>query len=212
MNARSQRLVGVAGLVFVALVAASILVLPNGPDGHASAAKTVAFYSKHKSAAGVTAHLIVLAVVVGLFFFWFFRDYLVATTGAKPLATTAFAGAVVFAASGGVAAGSYYTLSDAIGHADASTIQVFNLMQFDFANGVGEAGIAVFLLASSYAIIRASGSLPHWVGWIGVVLGVASALVIGLGLPALGLWLIITCVTLIVRANGSTAAPEPQAL
>jgi hypothetical protein len=201
MDARSQRLTAVSGLVFVALVVASIIAVPNAPDAHTTAAKDVAFYSAHKSAAGVAAHLIVLAVVVGLFFFWHLRDFLATTAATKRLATIGFAGAVVFAACGGVAAASYYTLSDAIGHADASTIQVLNLMQSDFSDGVGEAGIAAFLLASSVAIIRARGPLPSWVGWIGIVLGVGSALVIGLGLPALALWLLIACVTMIVRAG-----------
>lgn len=208
MDARSQRLVGVSGLVFVALVAASIIVVPNAPDAHASSATDVAYYTAHKSAVSATAHLIVLAVVVGLFFFWYLRDLLATTPLTKRFATIGFAGAVVFAASGGVAAASYYTLSDAIGHADPSTIQVLNLLQSDFADGVGEAGIAVLLLASGIAIVRGSGSLPGWVGWIGVVLGVACALIIGLGLPALGLWLLIACVTMIVRVNIASTAPE----
>lgn len=208
MDARSQRLLGVTGLVFVGLVTASIIVTPNSPDSHASSATSVAYYSAHKSAASVTAHLIVLAVIVGLFFFWYLRDFLATTTLTKRLATIGFAGAVVFATSGGVAAASYFTLSDTIGHTDPSTIQVLNLMQVDFANALGAAGIAVFLLASSIAIVRGSGSLPGWVGWVGIVLGVATAVLIGTGLPALGLWLIIACVTMIVRANVPSPAPD----
>jgi hypothetical protein len=208
MTPRMQRSVAISGLVFVALVAASIFVLPNGPDSHASVAKIVTFYHSHKTAAGVTSHLIVLAIFVGLFFFWFFRNFVAVTQAGRQLATVGFAGAVLFAVSGGVAAASYYTLQDAVGHAEPSTIQTFNLLQFDFANGVGEAGVAVFLVASSIAIIHGRG-LPRWIGWIGILLGIASVLIIGLGLPALGLWLLLTCITMLLQTS-RRSRPTPS--
>ncbi len=201
MTARMQRLLAISGLVFVALIAASIFILPNQPDGHASAAKATVYFHAHKTAAGVSAHLILLAIFVGLFFFWYFRNLIAATPATKNLATVGFAGAVVFAVSGAVAAASYYTLGDAVGHAVPSTIQVFNLFQADFADGVGEAGVAVFLVASSIAIIRGGGRLPRWVGWVGIVLGIASLLIIGMGVPAIGLWLLISCIVMLVRAR-----------
>jgi hypothetical protein len=37
--------------------------------------------------------------------------------------------------------------------------------------------------------------------WVGIVLGGASLLIFGIGLPAIGLWLILTCITILVRAN-----------
>ena len=206
MTSRMQRLLTISGLVFVALVAASIFILPNAPDGHASASKAVAYFHAHKTATGVAAHLIVLAIFVGLFFFWYFRNLIVSTSATKHLATVGFAGAVVFAVSGGVAAASYYTLGDVIGHVGPSTIQTLNVLQADFADGVGEAGVAVFLVASSIAIIKGEGRLPNWVGWLGIVLGIASVLVIGLGVPALGLWLLVACIVMLVRA-GSRPAP-----
>ena len=116
-----QRLLAISGLVFVALNAASIFILPNQPDGHASAAKATVYFHAHKTAAGVSAHLILLAIFVGLFFFYQYPQ-----PGSRRLlrpkisATVGFAGAVVFAVSGAVAAASYYTLGDAVaGHAIA---------------------------------------------------------------------------------------------
>ena len=44
MSSRMRRLLALSGLVFIALIAASIFILPNAPDGHASAAKAVAFF------------------------------------------------------------------------------------------------------------------------------------------------------------------------
>jgi hypothetical protein len=201
MNPRTQRLLAASGLVFIALIAASIFILPNAPDSHASAAQAVAFYHAHKTATGLAAHLIVLGIFVGLFFFWYFRNLIGTTPATKHLATVGFAGAVLFAVSGGVAAASYYALGDAIGHTGPSTIQTLNLFQADFADGVGEAGVAVFLVASSIAILRGGRRLPSWVGWLGIVLGVGSVLVIGLGVPAMGLWLLVTCIVMLVRTT-----------
>jgi hypothetical protein len=205
MIPRMQRLLAVSGLIFVALVAASIFILPNAPDSHASASTAVAYFHAHKTATGVAAHLIVLAIFVGLFFFWYFRNLIAATPATKHLATVGFAGALLFAVSGAVAAASYYTLGDAIGHVGPSSIQTLNLFQADFPDGVGEAGVAVFLVASSVAIIRGEGRLPNWVGWLGIVLGIASLLVIGLGVPALGLWLVVTCIVMLVRTSSPSA-------
>jgi hypothetical protein len=213
MNPRTQRLLAASGLIFIALIAASIFILPNSPDSHASAAQAVAFYHAHKTATGLAAHLIVLGIFVGLFFFWYFRNLIATTPATKHLATVGFAGALLFAVSGAVAAAGYYTLGDAIGHAGPSTIQTLNLIQADFADGVGEAGVAVFLVASSIAIIRGEGHLPSWVGWLGIVLGIASLLVIGLGLPALGLWLLVTCIVMLVRTSSrSTPTASDQEL
>jgi hypothetical protein len=205
MRSRTQSLIAIGGLIFVALVAASIFILPNAPDGHASASKAVAYFHAHKTATGVAAHLIIVAIFVGLFFFWYFRNLIATTPTTKHLATVGFAGAVLFAVSGAVAAASYYTLGDAIGHATPSSIQTLNLFQADFADGVGEAGVAVFLIASSLAILRGDGRLPRWTGWFGIVLGVASLLIIGLGVPALGLWLLVICIVMLVRTGSQSA-------
>jgi hypothetical protein len=215
MNPRMQRMLAGSGLIFIALIAASIFILPNTPDSHTSTSAAVAYYHVHKTATGVAAHLILLGIFVGLFFFWYFRNLIAMTPATKHLATIGFAGAVLFAVSGAVAAASYYTLSDAIGHAGPGTIQTLNLFQADFADGVGEAGVAVFLVASSIAIIRGAGRLPSWLGWFGILLGIASLLVIGLGLPALGIWLLVTCIVMLVRTNtpsASTASDQELAL
>jgi hypothetical protein len=205
---RMQRLLATSGLVFVALIAASIFVVPNPPNSHASAAKVVTFFQAHKTATGVAGHLILLGVFVGVFFFWYFRDLIATTPTSRHLATIGFAGAIIFAVTGGVAAGAFYTLMDTVGHADPSTIQTLNLIQTDLTNGIGEAGVALFLVASSAAIIRGR-RLPQWLAWVGILLGVASVLIFGIGLPAMGLWLLITCLTMLVRTNAPATVTTP---
>jgi hypothetical protein len=195
-----QRLLAITGLVFVVIVAVSIFILPNAPASDASSAKVVTFFHAHKTAVGVTAHLITLAVFVGVVFFWYFRNLIAVTTETRHLATIGFAGGLLFATTGAVASAAYYAIGDVIGHADPSTIQTLNVLQGDVSDGMSECGVALFLIASSIAIIRGR-RLPQWLAWVGIVLGIASLVVFGIGLPALGLWLILTCITMLVRAD-----------
>jgi hypothetical protein len=211
---KSQRLLAAGGLLFIVIVAASIFVVPNSPDSHASSAKVLTFFRAHNTAAGVSAHLITWAVFVGVFFFWYFRNLISVTTATRHLATIGFGGALLFATSGLVSSAALYAFNDAAGHMDASTAQTINLFQGDISDGMSEAGVAVFLIASSIAIIRGR-RLPRWLAWVGIVLGVASLIIFGIGVPAMGLWLLLTSVTLLVRVNSSatpTATSQEHAI
>jgi hypothetical protein len=203
---RAQRLLGMAGLVFVVLFLISFFAAPATPSGHASAEKVVAYYHQHKAVVVVTAYAIELAVFVGLFFFWFLRDRLCAVPANRPLANVGFAGAVVFAVSGGLSAGIALCLTDAVGHVDPTVMQTLNVMQNDLSNFMSNAGVAVFLAATGFALIR-SATLPRWLGWVGVVLAVASLVLPGIGAPAAGVWILIASIVMLVLA-GRQPVPE----
>ena len=206
MSERGARAVAVAGLLFVVLIVASIFVAPGTPNAHATAAKVVSYYQNHKGGVRVEAYVIGLAVFVGVFFFWYLRDWVCSVAENRQLATIGFAGALLFAASGALAAGIYWALADGVGHLDASAMQAFNVWQMDgvaFLLGVGQ---AVFLVGTGVAIAR-SGVLPRWLGWAGVVLGV-----IGLAVPAAvgptpaGLWVLAASIALLIASPTSKRA------
>lgn len=203
-----QRQVGIGGLVFIILVLASIFALPNVPQSDASSAKVVAFYHAHKNASHVSVYLILLAVFVGVFFFWYLRDFLAVSPMTRRLATIGFAGALIFAVSGAASAGALFAITQVIGHADPATIQTFNVIQGEFSSGLGEVGVAVFLIANNIAIIRGDGHLPVWLGWVGIVLGVASIVLIDPGIIAMGLWLLISCITMLIRVHNTTPSTD----
>jgi hypothetical protein len=119
----------------------------------------------------------------------------------KRLAAVGFAGALIFAVSGAISAGALYAITQVIGHADPSTIQTLHVLQGAFSSGVGGAGVAIFLIATNTAVIRGDGRLPVWLGWLGIVLGVASIVLIDPAIIALGLWLLISCIILLVRVH-----------
>jgi len=214
MEARLRRWVGAGGLLFVVLVVLTVFLLPSPPSTHATSTKVVAYYLDHKSAVGVNAYLIGLAVFVGIFFFWYLRDLVATEEANRRLATIGFAGALLFAVSGAFVAGLYWAAQDAVGHVDPVTIQTLNVMQTDVTSFLSGPGIAVFLIATGIALIR-SGVLAKWLGWVGVVLGVvALVLPAAVGpLPA-GLWVLIASIVILVSGRGvsnlqRSAGPTP---
>ncbi len=211
MSNRLQRWLGIAGVVFVVLVAASIFTVPSTPSTHASLSKIAAFYDKsHQGALFAGAILAVAAVIVGVFWFWYFRDWLVAAQPTnRRLATVGFGGALLFAAGGSLAAGINFTLSDASGHATATVLQGLNYIQSDLNSGLIGAGTAIFLAASSAVVIR-SRVLPVWLGWLAAVFAVAAVVIGFLGLIGLGLWLIATNIVIIARSRRLAVAAPPN--
>lgn len=201
MDVRLRRWVGVAGLVFVALIVAAEFLVPESPSTHASPLKVVAFYADHKSAVGVNAYIIGVAIVVGLFFFWYLRDFVATMETNRRLATIGFAGALLFAVSGAFNASVFWASQDAVGHVNPTVLQTLNVLQLDGSTFFVGPGTAVFMIATGIALIR-SGVLAKWLGWVGVVLGVAAlALPDALGpLPA-GVWVLIVSIVILVGAR-----------
>lgn len=199
---RAQRWLGVAGLAFVALVAVAVVTSSN-LSTDSTAAQVVASVHKHKTGLQLSAFDLGLAVFEGLFFFWYLREYLCDVASNRRLATLAFAGVILFAVSGALQAGMRLSIADAVDHVDPAVLQALNVLQNDLNMVIGGAGVAVFLVASGIAVIR-NGPLPTWLGWAGVVLGVAGGL---FGAPAAALWIVIASIVILVRAG--RPAPTP---
>src|SRR5579871_4495266 len=112
METKEQRWLGIGGLVFVVLAVVLIAVTPSAPAVHASSAKLASHYSKSKQGQFFAGGFVTLAaVVLGVFWFWYFRELLAGVAAARRLATVGFAGAVIFAAGGGLAAGLDFVIS-----------------------------------------------------------------------------------------------------
>jgi hypothetical protein len=210
MDTRLRRWLGVTGLAFVLLFVVGSAVVPSTPTAHASVAKVVAFYHKHHGAFAVDAWIIELAVFVGVFFFWYLREYVGVTDAHRRLATVGFAGALLFATTGGIAAGINFALADAVNHASGSTIQTLNVLQNYLNVFLGGAGVAIFLTATGIVCI-VSRALPRWLGWIAIVLAVVSLVIPFFGPPAAGLWVLIASIVILVKARHGAATPDPVA-
>jgi hypothetical protein len=211
MNDKERRWMGIGGLIFVALAVALVLVVPSMPDIHADSVKLASYYTNSRgSRFAIQGFLTMAAVVVGGFWFWYFRDFLAEVPGARRLATVGFAGALIFAVSGGFGAGLDFVTSDAAGHASTSTIQVLNYFQSDLDLGLTASGTVLFLMATALVIIRFR-TLPVWLGWVAVLFAVASFVVTPFALLCVGVWMIPTNVILISRSRSRSERTPARA-
>jgi hypothetical protein len=198
-----------SGIVFVVLTLSAVL-LAITPDSDASAGTVLTYYRAHEHVVLARAVLTGIGVVFGLFFYGYLHEYLRQDPATRWLASIAFAGALLFAAGGTVAAGSFAALSDKPQTMTAGTAQAINLMQVDVANnGLVRVGLAVLYLATAAVILRGR-VLPAWLGWVSVILGLAAAsLVLTLyAFLAIGLWTIVVAVMMWGKPAPERAAQE----
>jgi hypothetical protein len=209
MDKSEQRWIGIGGLTFVVLALVLVAVVPMPPSVNASSASLASHYATSKQGLFFAGGFVTMAaVVVVMFWFVYFRDLLATAPGARRLATAGLAGAIIFGASGGMAAGHDFVLSDAAGKASLSTIRVLNYLP-DLNLGLTAIGVVVFLAATALVVIR-SRVLPVWIGWLSVVFAVASFVVTPAALPALALWMIPTNIVLIARFRSGAQRTAAQ--
>jgi hypothetical protein len=206
---RLQRWTGIGGLIFVVLLVASVFLVSNTPGTNASLAKIVTYYNSntHHHLLGVDGIETMITVVVGVFWFWYFREWLVAVKAdTRRLATVGFGGGLLLGAGGGMVAGMYFSLNDAYHHATPAALQTMNILQQDLPSGVVVAGGTIIMFATGLLIIRYR-ALPVWLGWVALVFAVLG-LPSGLTLPALGLWMIAVNIVIILRSGSPDPATE----
>jgi hypothetical protein len=185
-----------SGIIFVALIVISIFI-GSTPASDASAGTVLAYYRAHKAESNVTALLIGLGVIAGLFFFAYLREYLRQDRASRWLASAAFGGVVVFALGGAISAGAFLSLGDAPQAMAPGTAQTMNLVQSDLTNSLIQVGLAVLYLATAVVILR-SRLLPAWLGWASAALGlVAASLILSfVAFIGTGLWVIVVAILL----------------
>jgi hypothetical protein len=203
-----NRLVPLSGIVFVALILASVFTI-NPPGSNASASTVLTYYQVHHNATSASALLTGLGVIFGVLFFGYLREYLRQDRATRWLASTAFGGVLLFAAGGAISAGALLALGDQPHVLDAAAAQTLNLIQSDVSGSFTQAGLAVFYLATAAAILRGR-RLPAWLGWVSLVLGVlAASLVLSfIAFLATGLWVIVVAIMLWIRATREGAEQE----
>jgi hypothetical protein len=197
-----NRFLPLIGLVFVALVLASVFVGGNLPGGSASAATVLHYYQTHGHHPAGQGFLLGLGVIAGMFFFGYLRAYMRQDRDNRWLASTGFGGAIIFAVSGMLSAGALLALNDTPRVLTAPTAQVFNYIQGDMSYSFMQAGLGVFFLATGIAAVR-TRLLPVWLGWVTIVLGLAAAslFLTFIAFFGIGLWVIVVAIMLSVRAS-----------
>ena len=167
-TSRLERVAPLTGVAFAVVLAVGFLTAGDVPDTDASGAEVISHYDDSGEVLlGVLALL--LCGVLFLFFAGVLRARL-RESGPEWLASVAFGGAVTFAVGLGIFAMSQFALLDASDLEQPEVAQALNIIDNDnFAPAV--IGLAVVLLATAWHVL-ASRSLPVWVGWVSLVLGV----------------------------------------
>lgn len=206
MTDRLSRIAPLAGVVFVALAVASFIVGGETPDFDAGTQEVLDFYAAHESAQFAAAILFGYAA----FFFVVFGAALNGAlrrddTSHRVAATSGFAGSVL-AALGVLAFASFtFVLADAHDSLEPAAAQALNALNGDFFFPIA-VGTALYSIGFGLAIERGV-VLPAWLGWLGVVIGIAAVTPIGFfAFLASGIWTLILSIGL-YRSTPAGAAP-----
>ncbi|MCW3067771.1 MAG: hypothetical protein JWL67_396 [Solirubrobacterales bacterium] len=204
---RWERLAPLTGIVFVAIVFAVFAIGGSTPEEHDSAAKVQSFYVQHHDKHAAVAILMALATPFLLFFASSLRYDLRRAGGTGQLSNAAFAGGVLAASGFAIVATIHLALANAAGSAvTLGTTQTLNVLDNnDFLPAA--AGVSALVFAAGASAVR-HGSLPKWLGWVGIVIGIAAFTPAGfVAFLAAGVWILLTSVLLTrVRHRGERAA------
>jgi hypothetical protein len=165
---RVERFAPLAGVLFTVIFAVGFLTTGDTPDSDSPGAKVVEHYDDSgKIFFGVI--LLLLAGVVFMFFAGALRRHFAALRQ-EWLANVVFGGAVVFVAGLGIFLSSQVALVEA---ADANQVAAAEALNVIDNNNFGPAaiGLAIVLLGSAWHVLS-TRSLPVWLGWIALLLGI----------------------------------------
>jgi len=211
-NSRWERYGPLTGVLLVALAVVSFAVGSRArlPATDSSAATVVSYVTTHRGSLDTVVLLTSIQVFAGLFFFGLIRSRVRA--GSDYLAAIGYAGAILFAAGGAVNAGTMQALVDNPGKLDPVVVQTLNVLAKDLSI-VFFAGVGVLLLAFGLAIIR-TRTLPAWLGWLGIILGVFGILPLGgIDVAAGMLWVLLASICMLISLGSQptrASTPDPD--
>jgi hypothetical protein len=203
-------LCGIVAPVLVVLAIAA--VASNTPSPDARTDEIMTYYSSHTGSNRAAALMVALAGALIVLFAVRLRDHLdTGAPGASTFARASLAGGVLGAAGLFGAAVVHFALVDAVDDGLTSAVEALNSL--DGVMVIAAAlGLGVMYFSAGVAVLR-QGTLPRWLGWSGVVVGVLTfAGPLGfLGALLGAVWMIATAVVLVRQTDDVTvvAAPLP---
>lgn len=200
---RGERLLPWAGVLFSVIFAIGFFSSGETPDTTDSAEAILDHYDDAKVFVG--AALFALAGAVFMFFAAGLRRHMLAT-GPEWLGALMFAGSIVLVVGLGIFSSGQFALGSAGDEAAVDTMRALNYID---SNNFPPAiiGLTIFYWAMAWHVLTTK-SLPVWIGWLSVLLGILC-----LGGPlgfiaflALTPYVLIVSITLIMRGRSATAA------
>lgn len=210
MSPRLARYAPLTGVVFAVLTFIAFFSGGETPDANASPAKVIAYYAQHKSDIETSAVLVAFAFLFAVFWSGALAGYLRRNGASSGLTGLIIGGGVLMAVGAGILAGTEYGLAHNLHYVGLQTAQALNIINNQLFLPLVIGG-CVLGISAGLAIL-ATRSLPAWLGWIAVVLGIAAAVPpIGFfALLVLLAWTLVASVLVYLRSDeGETAGAEP---
>ena len=193
---RAERLAPLSAFLFTGFAVVSFILTGETPSTDDSARTVVNFYSDNKDQVFIGS---VLATLAGLSLVWFaasLRAHIRRREGEPGrVAMLPFAAAILIAVGITIFAGIEASAADSVDDIPASSMQTLNALDNDMFFTL--AGGSLLMFASLAVAILRYGVFPRWLGWVSVVLAIASLtpagffafLLSGIYYPLLG-WLL----------------------
>jgi hypothetical protein len=204
-----ERFAPLAGLVFLVLAIASVVVGGEAPSADEPAQEIVEFWKDEETAQIISA---VLGAWAAVALVWFAGSVREAITRAEPgpgrLGSLALAGAAITAAGLALLSGLQFAAADWADDVPPDVTHTISALFNDLFFPIA-VGNAVFLLAAGIGAVR-HGAFDKRLGWIAIGLGVLSVTPIGFfALIGMLIWVGITSIVLYRKKDpvGSGAAP-----
>jgi hypothetical protein len=205
---KSQRLAPLSGIVFVVLLIVGFIpVGGNTPQVDDSASTITNFYADNQGREIAAVIVVALAALFLAFFAVALRNYLRAGDSGRDFwPTVALVGAAITVGGLFVAGATHIALIDG-GHnkIDPSAMVAINAIDSDnFLQFTVPLGIMLFGVAG--AVIKDGASLPKWLAWVGIVIGIVYFTPVGfISFALTGIWIIIASILMFRRAGAATA-------
>lgn len=202
----ANRLGALTGVAFVVVLIASFVIAgepPNVKDD--STQDIVNFYTDNDTQIWIGVSLSMLAAVLLVLFGGYLRKVFRAAEGeGHMLSAVVLAGATILATGAAIDATINVSLVETVDDVDPVAVQTLSaLWNNDFVPMA--LGGMIITFASGLSILR-HGALPKWLGWVAIVLAVATITPAGfIGFIGTGLWILVVSIVLAMRADEAAA-------
>ncbi|MCW2620819.1 MAG: rane protein [Frankiales bacterium] len=186
------------GFVIVAIIGFAISGQPPSADNH-SPQEIVNHYVDNKDSIQAGALVLMIALLLLLYFGSYLHKVLRRGAGETGmLSRAAFAGIVIFAVGAAVDMTLLFAMSEAAGKVDPVAVQALQAFwDNDFMPLA--LGIDLFILSCGLSIVL-HRSMPVWMGWAALVIGVVGLTPLGfLAFLGAGVWIVVASVLLTLK-------------
>ena len=210
MNGSKTWLAPATGIVFVALIITGFIVGGEPPDATHSPAKISQYYLDHQGRIEAGVMILSLAVIFLVFFASHLKSVLDRGEGETGLLSRAMlAGIIIFTVGGATDGTLLFAMAESADNIDPTQLQTLQAVwDNDFIPFA--IGTELFVFGAGLSIVLHK-SLPTWLGWVAIALGVIGVTPVGFAASmGAAVWILIVSVLLLLR-DRSTEVPSAAA-